>query len=67
MNIDLVFVVYGFYAGVHTDEMEHNSIAVFSDYSAAVDYGVGLIKKFKVDDYLVVAQEVRCPVAELAQ
>ena len=67
MNTDLVFVVYGIYTGVHTDEMEHNSLAVFSDYSSAVDYGVSLIKTFKVDDYLVVAQEVRSPVAELAQ
>jgi len=67
MNTDLVFVVYGFYSGVHTDEMEHNSLAVFSDYGAAVDHGVNLIKTFRVDDYLVVAQEVRSPVAELAQ
>lgn len=66
MNTDLVFVVYGIYSGIHTDEMEHNSLAVFSDYNAAVDYGVSLIKTFKVDDYLVVAQEVRSPVAELA-
>jgi hypothetical protein len=47
--------------------MEHDSLAVFSEYGAAVDYGVSLIKTFKVDDYLVVAQEVRSPVAELAQ
>ena len=67
MNTDLVFVVYGIYSGVHTDEMEHNSLAVFSEYGAAVDYGVSLIKTFKVDDYLVVAQEVRSTVAELAQ
>ncbi len=67
MNTDLVFVVYGIYSGIHTDEMEHNSLAVFSDYGAAVDYGVSLIKTFKVDDYLVVAQEVRSPIYELAQ
>ena len=67
MNTDLVFVVYGVYTGVHTDEMEHDSLAVFSEYDAAVDYGVSLIRKYKVDDYLVVAQEVRVPVAELTQ
>ncbi len=67
MNTDLVFVVYGVYTGVHTDEMEHDSLAVFSEYSSAVDHGVSLIKTFKVDDYLVVAQEVRSPVYELAQ
>ena len=67
MNTDLVFVVYGFYSGVHTDEMEHDSLAVFSEYDAAVDYGVSLIRKYKVDDYLVVAQEVRVPVVELTQ
>ena len=67
MKTDLVFVVYGFYSGVHTDEMEHDSLAVFSEYVAAVDYGVSLIRKYKVDDYLVVAQEVRVPVAELTQ
>ena len=67
MKTDLVFVVYGFYSGVHTDEMEHDSLAVFSEYGAAVDYGVSLIRKYKVDDYLVVAQEVRVPVVELTQ
>ena len=67
MKTDLVFVVYGFYSGVHTDEMEHDSLAVFSEYGAAVDYGVSLIRKYKVDDYLVVSQEVRVPVAELTQ
>ena len=67
MKNELVFVVYGFYSGVHTDEMEHDSLAVFSEYGAAVDYGVSLIRKYKVDDYLVVAQEVRSPVAELTQ
>lgn len=59
MNTEQVFVVYGIYSGIHTDEMEHDSLAVFSDYNAAVDHGVNLIRTFKVDDYLVVAKDVK--------
>jgi len=50
---DPVYVVYGVYATCNGDEIEHASVKAFGEYERAMDYGISLIDKFRVDDYIV--------------
>lgn len=53
-----VYVVYGFYETTQGDEIEHKSLGAFEDYEKAMNFGIDLIKKFKVSDYEIRALSV---------
>lgn len=60
---DPIYVVYGFYESLRGDEIEHDSIAAFLSHDDAMDYGIDLIRRFRVSDYVI----SKCRVPEFTE